>query len=231
VPLAAARGKSSITLRFHVTLAEFTRALFENGRVALSKASRPVPPAELDEARRALREVEWVFRQDLPGDPPAFRVEDALWAAMMMHGACRLLVYRFLGPDDVARELAAQGPAPTAPESIYAVDLSFRFLPDLFRHCRAAAEEDPLTMKVLDWCHAWPLSSVGVPGVGGVDSGPILVHPCLRTVYIDRIIRHQDHARVADPAVLQAVQEAVGLHTELSGGLLKSAPGKVREEP
>jgi hypothetical protein len=209
-----------------VNLAEFTRALFETGRVALPKVSRAVPPAELDEARRALREVEWVFRQDLPGEPPAFGVDDALWAATMMHGACRLLVYRFLGPDEVAQELAAPGPAPTAPESIYAVDLTFRFLPDLVRHCRAAAEGDPLTAKVLDWCHAWPLSSVGIPGVGSVDSGPILHHPCLRTIYIDRIIRHQDHARTADPAVLQAVREAVGLHTQLSGGLLKPAAGK-----
>ncbi|MGE3779789.1 MAG: hypothetical protein AB7F89_21560, partial [Pirellulaceae bacterium] len=130
-----------------------------------------------------------------------------------------LLVYRDLGLEDVNRELSGPGPKPDTPAAIYSVDLSFRFLPDVVRLCRAAGDGDPLTDRVLTWCREWPLSSVGVADVGTVRPEVLLLHPSLRIVYVDRIIRYQDHTRLANPSTRLAVREAVGIHTPLLGSL------------
>jgi hypothetical protein len=41
------------------------------------------------------------------------------------------------------------------------------------------------------------------------------MHPCLRRLYVDRIIAGRDVARLSDQRVRAAAIEAVGLHDEL----------------
>jgi hypothetical protein len=106
--------------------------------------------------------------------------------------------------------LAVPCPGNPSPSVCYSADLSLRHLPDLLSLARGIAADDPLVGGMTSLARAWPLSSVGVPGIEGVDASPFLPHPALRQLYVDRIIDRADGSRLADPAVREAVREAVG---------------------
>ena len=50
----------------------------------------------------------------------------------------------------------------------YAVDLVFRFLPDLLGFANSANREDPVCGAIRRWAIEWPLSSVGMDLQGGL---------------------------------------------------------------
>ena len=116
-------------------------------------------------------------------------------------------------------------PVPAAaPASLhYSVDLSFRFLPDLLRLARSEAEGDPLLRHIRQWAAAWPLSSVGIPDLELGSIEPIVEHPCLLSIYCDRIIALRDRSRLGDSRVDGALAQAVGaMGEEIDDPWLKS---------
>jgi hypothetical protein len=60
---------------------------------------------------------------------------------------------------------------------------------------------------------------VGIEGVGAVESASFLSHPSLRQLYVDRILARADTSRLADKAVREAVQMALGAFPELAPGI------------
>ena len=84
--------------------------------------------------------------------------------------------------------LAVPCPEPPSPSVCYSADLSLRYLPDLLSLAKGIASDDPLVHGLHAICRSWPLSSVGVPDVGELDTGAFLSHPTLRRLYVDRII-------------------------------------------
>jgi hypothetical protein len=192
------------------TLSQFIEQLFDEGRVAVP-APAPVGPAELAAAAAALAELEAVYRLDLPGDPPPLLAPAAGWAAVSLYHACQFVAYRDAGEDVIATALNNACPGGDAASLHYSVDLCFRFLPDVLRMARSAAENDPLLGYLQQWAAAWPLSSVGAPCcVESPKIDAIVNHPCLLGVYRDRIIARRDRSRLSHPRVREAVCEAVG---------------------
>ena len=215
-----------------VTLSQFLDRLFEDGRVTVP-VTEPVQVDELRTAETTLAALEAVYRLDLPGEAPPLALVAARWAAVSLFQACQFVAFRNAGEEMIAAALGRSSqpverskgfqPVETETETSkmlvlqaeaaslhYSVDLTFRFLPDLMRLARSDAENDPLLGYIRQWAGEWPLSSVGIPDVTPGSIEPIVHHPCLLTMYCDRIIARKDRSRLGDPRIDAFVQQSVG---------------------
>jgi hypothetical protein len=114
------------------------------------------------------------------------------------------------------RLLAAACP-PGDPQSVhYSVDLTFRYLPDLYKLARSASQQDVLLTHLARWAVDWPLSSVGMAGVEPVELDDWVNDPCLLGLYVDRVIARNDVSRLGDRRVREAVEQALGLFPDLA---------------
>jgi hypothetical protein len=210
-----------------MALADFLTALIDNGRVRvpppvageaqlLNPTKGTHSPAR-DEALKVLANCHDLLAAEFPGVPPAYDPQAALWGACMFYRAAQLAVFRALGPDAV--EAAFRDPAPPndTPSAVWSVDVVFRFLPDLYRLSAGLATEDPLSLKLMEFARAWPLSSVGLRNVD-VDTTKLiwLDDDGLRRLYVDRVIATKDQSRLNDPRVALSVREAIGAFPELA---------------
>ncbi len=200
-----------------MSLPQFLTSLFEDGRVRVSNDALP-SREELLAADHVLALFEAEYRRDLPLDTPAFLPNVGGWASGMLYRACAFTVFRDVHAERLREELSIPCPEPLSPPVHYTVDLTFRFLPDLVKFAKSASQADPLLDLLADWANQWPLSSVGIPGVEIPSSrlDGIVEHAGLLRLYTDRIIAREDHSRLADSRVHEAVQQALGLFPELA---------------
>jgi hypothetical protein len=163
-------------------------------------------------------------RANLPGIAPEFIPEAAEWAAQRLYRACQALVCREMPPAEMMKMLREPCLHPASPAVDYSVDLVFRFLPDLLTIARRVSPNDPLVEELLTLGRGWPLSSVGMEGVGAVDASRLLADPCLRQLYVDRILLAGDTSRLSDDAVRAAARAALGAYPELAPALASTLP-------
>lgn len=194
---------------------KFLNDLLSDGRVSVPPVGH-VTDEEQQEGASVLEAFDRSYRLELPGEAPRLVPSAAGRAAVQLYRACQFVVFRDYGPEALARELAAQWDGRDQPETHYSVDLTFRFLPDLVRLARSISSEDPLVSRLMGWAHDWPLSSVGVPGVGDVDVTPLVGSDSLMCLYVDRIIARGDVSRLRAAPVREAVRAALGMHTHLA---------------
>ena len=201
--------------------AQFLIAL-QNGERVLVPSLDEFDPTELHAAVHSLTEFERSYRSALPGTAPALAVEVAAWAAKKFYRACQCLVFRDVSPQAIEAELDPICLLNAAPASLaYSVDLTWRFLPDLLKLTGGIAADDPLVTWLRRWAVEWPLSSVGVPDVGDVNVSRFMDDPCLRMVYVDRIIARRDVRRLNEQRVRDAVREAMGAFPELAPEMIE----------
>lgn len=200
------------------TFPEFLQTISYNGRAVVGPW-RALPPTELRDARRVLAELESHWRWEMPGRAPPFDGDAGLWGATLFYRACQLTVYRELGAEVIEREFATMPPTSLDASSHYSVDILLRFLPQLAVFAQRAATGDALVSALRRVGQAWPLSSVGMPGLGVTDAHVITAHPSLLALYVDRIINTKDATRLSDERVRDAVSAAVGMHTSLAAEL------------
>ncbi len=207
-------------------LQEFLDQLLYEGRITVDPPTH-LTSSDLEEATTALARFEVSWRLGLAFEPPRFDPEAALGAAVRFARAAQAVVFRdvALADLDTLKDPIAM-PDPRDPAAHYAVDLTFRFLPDLIRFARSAAEGDPLVDRLRDWAVTWPLSSIGLAGLDpeaiGRNLGPIRDQPTLRQLYVDRIVHAQDTGRLDDPAIRDVVRSALGLQTHLAPELARA---------
>ncbi len=196
----------------------FFAELLQTGRVTVSSGG---PPSleDLGDLEAVLRDADSLARLELAFAPPALDMPAAAWAATLLYEASWLLVHREADADAVRAAFAR--PCPSAPSAsvCYSVDLAFRYVPDLAALARGFAPGDPLVSALGALAATWPLSSVGMEGVGSVDPSWFVDDPSLRMLYIDRIIERKDFGRGRQPAVREALRVALGIHGELVPGL------------
>lgn len=208
----------------------FLTDLFEDGRVVVAEF-RPISPRQLREGDEVLSRFEHTYRRELPAPVPGFRIEAARWAACRFFRACQLAVFRDLPAETVDKELSGSFRSSLTPEDHYSVDLVFRYLPDVTRFARSAAEADPLIQHLQRWSQTWPLSSVGMPDVGEVGVDGFSECPSLLRLYADRVIATGDVTRLADPCVREVVRASLGMHTELAPAIAKALQAYEVKEP
>ena len=205
-----------------MSLSQFLNSLLHEGRVRvvpifdLSGQILIEGPEELAAAAAVLESFECEYRSELAHRPPPLAHAALLWGAQNVQRACSLLTFRDINAEGVRSALNDPCPEPPSHSVVYSVDLTFRFLPDLTRLARAVSPVDPLVGILGDWSRQWPLSSVGVSAVSVIGPLEWLDDPCLRQLYVDRILAEGDESRLDDPRTREAVLEAVGRHPELS---------------
>lgn len=191
------------------------RMLLNEGRIQLHGVE--LPSAEDRAAgETVLRDFERPYRLEWPGDPPELSLPAAMWAAQMFYGAAVILAYREIDEAGIEEILSPKFPVPRDARAHYSVDLIFRLLPELHIRAKAASQSDPLLKHIGNWANAWPLSSVGMPGVVPESLDEILQNPSLCLMYVDRIITKKDTSRLGPPQVRDAVKAAYGMHPQLA---------------
>lgn len=223
---------------------EFFRALIEHGRVrvepprfgaASGTAANDLPSESENDVAAELRDWDAVNRKDFPGAAPPLIPDAAHWAFRQFHLACQFATYRDLGAAQIDAALTVPCPtnglvSDTAAARHYSVDLVFRFLPDLYRLAKSAAEGDPLCNHLRRWSVEWPLSSVGMTCANPIDPTAVCMHPGLLQLYVDRIIARRDTSRLADPRVRTALRATLGHFDELSPPLAAALQSYDRAE-
>lgn len=194
-------------------MASFLKALISEGNARVS--SEPVPSMDA-EARRLLVQAEVSARQELSGEAPDFRLDVGDWSAAILYASCRFVVCRDVPAAEIVRVLKTPCPQARSAEVEWSADILLRHLPEVYRQARHLSPGDPLLLELVSLGTEWPLSSVGIPGIGSVDAAPIMAHPVLARLYVDRVIKRADVARLSDPATREAVKAALGAHPELA---------------
>ncbi len=194
-------------------VSQFLDELLSHGRVRVSAEADEADPAAVAVADAAAR-------AELAGEGPPLSAPVAAWAARVLEAGCRFLVYRAHDEPAIAAAVGEPCPEVPSPSASYSADLFLRHLPDVVRLARGLAADDPLVTHLTALGRRWPLSSVGLAGVGDADVGPFVGHPALLRLYADRIIAHADAGRLGPAAVRQAVRDAVGgFAADLAPGL------------
>ena len=208
--ITAATGDSVSELGF------FLKLLAEEGRAVVS----PKPLAENSEdALAVLRQLDEFARNELALEAPEFSAKAALWAARLCYQLCQFTVCRDIGEEQVNAALGVPCPEARRPETDWAADLTLRHLPKLFQLARHLSQADPLVQQMKQIAAAWPLSSVGIPGLENLQLESFIEHPALRRLYADRIVAAEDTSRLNDPRVASLLRADLGIHHELAPAL------------
>jgi hypothetical protein len=193
-------------------LSSFLQTLLTDGRAVVAGETTP----QVDDAVLGILAAwEQNARLELPGDAPGFLPAAALWAAKMIQSACRFVVCRDLGAEEITAAFQRKVPAARSPSTDWSVDILFRQLPDVFRLARHLSPTDPLVRELQALAADWPLSSAGVGDLGRLKLDSFIAHAALRQLYADRILAAGDVSRLGDVRVDALLREALGAHPEL----------------
>jgi|JI10StandDraft_1071094.scaffolds.fasta_scaffold113680_3 hypothetical protein len=198
-------------------LDQFLLRLQGSGRVTVGRDGSPEP----GDLASVLRDIDAAVRIDAPAGLPELDLPAAVWAAERLYAACALFAYRDLDARELQGRLGVVCPSPIdRPSTHYAVDLTFRHLPELLQLARGLSPDDLLVQYLYALAAAWPLSSVGMRDLGEVDVTPLCANDGLRRLYVDRVLRHDDRERAVDPRIARAIAAAVGEHREFAKSVL-----------
>jgi len=190
-------------------LSTFFQTLLESGRVQVLAPPSLIQAEDQQATLNLLSRFYMADSVEMAYKTPDFSPPAALWAAEYFYRAVHLTVLRDLDETAIRKWLRPY-PAEPDPEAIYSVDLVFRYLPGLFGLAKGLAPRDYLVEVLRETVVQWNFSTVGMDLDAEPDLTHILAHPALRAAYVDRIIRHKDQKRAADPRVAPLVKEAMG---------------------
>lgn len=211
-----------------LTLSQFVRTLMTDGRALVTSHGVPGPDAELGPTLAALAQE---AAAELAGTAPRLCEPTSVWATQRLFAACRFVVCRDLGEENIVQAMTIPAPKPRCPETDWSADLLFRHLPEVIRLARHLSANDPLVRELRGLAGAWPLSSVGIAELQVSDLDSFVGHAALRRLYVDRILAANDVGRLGDPRVDDAVRSAVGAHAELSPRLAQRLLSPVSSSP
>lgn len=196
-------------------LASFLNQLFDSGHIRLATAA-PLVAAEGSAIDR-LREEEQAARADFPGEAPAFLLDAGYWAAGILYRACQFYAARELPELAVRADLSTSCPGDLQHAGThYSVDITLRYLPDLYRLAASRAHADPLVDALRSLGDAWPLSGIGIPANNAAaradNLAPILGCPGLKQLYVDRVLDTGNRSLPAHPELREAALASTGIH-------------------
>ena len=168
----------------------FLQRLFEHGSVSL-RDKPAVTPEERNEAAALLARTFALVRLDVAGPLIEFDAPLALAAAELVQHACWFLVSHLEPDAEVELHLRLPHPPRSASEHL-SVDLTFRYLPQVYRRSRGIAPDDILTQRLAHLLREWPLSGV----LADLEDAPatdldFARHDGLRLLYAERLVRHE----------------------------------------
>lgn len=190
----------------------FLTDLFETGKVIVGSEIEETSPDEAEKVRFILQKYYDAAVWNMPATPPDFEPKSALWAAEFVYRTLHLTILRHIDSATV-EQLLADFEGETTPETIYSVDLSFRYLPELLMLAKGLAPSDKLVDLLKIRLQRWCFSAVGVDlgHCEEVKTREILFnHPSLRIAYVDRIIQKKDLKRALCQPESEYIKAALG---------------------
>lgn len=149
---------------------------------------------------------------EYPYTAPPFDAAAALWAAKTMNMAAQLLLYRENKPDDLESLFPPFGREPDS-AGILSADLCLRFLPDTLRELRLIDSLDPLILILENILLQWHYSGISYPlDLSKTDPETGLADPCVRQLYIDRIIHYKNISLAQHERFRNHISAALGLY-------------------
>ncbi len=149
------------------TLSRFLEDLFQTGKVVF-RDSMDSPESERPRVVNCLSQAFEEACLELAGPPLIFEETAAIVAAEWTRRACWFLVHR-TEPEKVLNQALKLPNQPKSPGEHFSADLTFRYLPLVYRRSRALSPEDPLTIRLMELLRSWPLSGV----LSDVEEAPI----------------------------------------------------------
>lgn len=195
-------------------LAAFTESLLKEGKVTIDGHLIPFTKDDLDASAAILKKYYLEDILEMPGTAPAFAENAALWATQYFYKAVQLTIIRD-ADENIINEKLSPYTGDTDPSEIYSVDLIFRYLPALFDLAKGLSPADVLVTTLNKTATEWPFSSLGIEIKDLSNTKTIIRDSSLAYAYADRIIKHKDLSRAADPMITKYIYEALGAYTFL----------------
>jgi len=190
-------------------LTTFLVDLFSQGEVIIAPLITEIEEKDQELSTTILQQAYNKAIQNMPHQAPAFDADAALWAAIYLYRTIQLILIRHLEEAEIQKHLQAYIRTPNA-ATIYSMDLSFRYLPNLFHLAKGLAPGDVLVKYLNRLALKYPFSSVGIELKEPLDHSLILAHPSLKVAYIDRIIEAKDKKRIQQYQLESYVAEVLG---------------------
>jgi len=190
-------------------LTTFLVDLFSQGEVIIAPIITEIGENDQLLATTILEQAYDKSIQNMPHEAPAFDGDAALWAAKYLYRTIQLILIRHLEEAEIQKHLQAYTRTQSA-ATIYSMDLSFRYLPNLFHLAKGLAPKDVLVQYLNRLALKHPFSSVGIELKEPIDQTLILEHPSLKVAYIDRIIEAKDKKRIQQYQLEPFIAEVLG---------------------
>jgi hypothetical protein len=190
----------------------FLTDLFETGQVTVGHEIEAINTFEKAEILQLLQKYYTLDSWHFPAKQPDFHPEAALWGAQFVYAAVHLTVLRHIDAE-IVEQLLTDFSGDTTPETLYSVDLTFRYLPELLFLAKGLAPSDSLVDVLKTRLQRWYFSAVGTDFTDtnqSVNTEIIAAHPALRLAYVDRIIEKQDFKRALNDPEREWVKTALG---------------------
>ena len=204
--------------RLAVDLKGFLCGLYHDGEISLATNPDVIVDEgvnDLSGVIEIISEMDSSARLHGPENLPDLLPEATIWAAERLADICQFIAFREIPAETIAEHMRLPCSLETGPSTIFSADLVLRYLPDCYILAKGISRDDPLVIEMLEMGHRWPLSSVGIEGLGDVEPGDLIDHPALRQLYVDRIIEHKDISRAQYPLIEPHVRRALGDKTEM----------------
>ena len=198
----------------------FLTELFDTGKVTVGTEIETVTQVEQQATLLILHKYYAEDTLNMPAIPPDFDSKAALWAAEFVYRTLHLTILRHIDAKTV-EQLLTDFEGETTPETLYAVDLSFRYLPELFTLAKGLAPSDNLVSLLKTRLQRWCFSAVGLDletENKAKTTDIIFNHLSLRTAYIDRIIQKKDLKRALSEPECEWVKAALGNYPSVLWG-------------
>ena len=197
-----------------MTFASFIETTFNSGQVVVD-APEEISDEERRTAATLLIEYEKVWRTQLPAGLPEFQQASGIWAAELLYRSAQFLAHRDVNVEFIDAAFSLPMPEPS-PAAHYSVDLTFRYLCDIWRFAGLASSDDPFSERIVKLVEPWPLSSVGFDQIPLVAEKSLLEQPALRRMYVDRIIAQAKPEQVTDTELRELIASSVGAFPQLA---------------
>lgn len=153
--------------------------------------------------------------REYPGEAPAFDAAAARWAAHTLYIAAQVLLYREHKSADLPVLLPAYN-GNTDAAALLSADLCLRFLPDVLQQLQLIDPLDPLNSLLLTHLQHWHYSGLVLhEAPADADLQPVLQNPCLKQLYINRIISCRRTKTALLPGLEPAVRNALGIYEDV----------------
>lgn len=151
-----------------------------------------------------------------------FDPKAALWAAQTIYTAAQLMLYR-KDEEKVLPTLLPDFPEKITDSAILSADLYLRFLPEILRQLKLIDMEDELIVILEKHLTKWHYSGISYPlSMDLLDFEPILAHPYLIQMYVDKVIALKRLDLAHHPDLTAFVRASMGIYTPVLWGAFES---------